>query len=58
MGKKYRDENLRFLKQSQWKTDQKDHEEASVEIEVEVEEDLAVAQEEISIAEDTKLILI
>jgi len=57
MGKMYRDENLRFLKQSQWKTGQKDHEEASVvETEAEAEEVSVVALEavEILIAEGIK----
>ena len=54
MEKMYRDENLRFLKQSQWKKDPKDHEEASAETE-EAEVDMAVAVEEISIG-DTDLV--
>jgi hypothetical protein len=52
MERIYKDENFRFLKQSQWKKDQKELEEASVETEVEAEAVVTAVAEEILVAED------
>jgi hypothetical protein len=51
MEKMYKDENLRFLKQDQWKRDQKDQEEVSA-IETEEEASVAVIEAADLIAEE------